>query len=1037
MRTSRTIPTSNNGTGGRCYRSVLWLLTVGLLVSTAQSTFAERFTFETKDQALFGLTAGEDGVSQVASKRLAIDVPLMSAGLDGIKEGRIERLPAGVPVETLQQGWDFALAECTKTRSFNRTFTLTLPPPADSLGRVSRSCAATVTPTRAQCESGGNITPNVTGTCCVGSGGSAPNNCPSVLFLPKTINTPIPIPPINVGTGIGPRPTEGTERDYDIGVIVEGSGSIEIGVEGYFELDGGSVDVEYSTEVSFTSNADEVALGELITFSLSHSPDAEGVQMTSRYPTVETGVNLYNKADLAIDAKFAMADFVNGSQLGGDERLWEFSSAAHPDADDDGRIRNPLLQVEVGLGSGDLIARTNADMALRGLLGGEIDPEEFRLPLRFDAAITAPPTLPFCEEVPRPDCVVQAPATTDLTEFTWQVPTLNTPAHDDFNGGVLDQFNPNSPPFPQSRNELLFDGSLYNSTLTGGRDALQSSLEALGTGRLSDLNLEDGILDTDFQVVAIDADGYMPLPVGANITLINPLRYLGRLLPFPLNQPLLTAEVNAVDADVLGYFSLDQQLTFTPNLRATITFDANVVIDFPEGVVPLRNEVIDGRRVVEFDVPKGAPTKFFVEQREGGVTATPAYSVRGNTFRNQLDLLVNAGVKGTIAEVEVGGLIGSLSPLKHIALLTLAPEFDEPIRIPGEDLFSLGGFGDDQVGTPLVIAEGAAVTIPEDGDGDGVIDLPIDTDGDGLFDLIERILGLNPIIPGGALHDTDGDGFANLAEQLLGTNPGDATDFPRLDNLLPGLAAAVLPGHRTSAPNRPVTAFATLINTGTEIAKSCGIAPSTPLASNFSFTPTDPATNQINGLRNQRVNIEPGAEATFIFEFVPLEALGENVDLIFDCANTAPAPIFENLNTFGLNSVGELAADIVAIARTISADGQMIIEEVGGSAAFVVATSNVGNSDVVTARVRASLDDLPVNLSLCESDPATAACLSDLNAETVLPIDAAGIPTFSVFATATAAIANDPARHRVVVEFLDAADRVVGSTSVSIATLIQ
>ena len=176
----------------------------------------------------------------------------------------------------------------------------------------------------------------------------------------------------------------------------------------------------------------------------------------------------------------------------------------------------------------------------------------------------------------------------------------------------------------------------------------------------------------------------------------------------------------------------------------------------------------------------------------------------------------------------------------------------------------------------------------------------------------------------------------------------------------------------------------------------------------------------IIGEKNERIDIAPGAHATFILEFKPNDVLTEDVQMLFDCANTPPAAIFDGLNTFGITSLQNLVADMVAIARTVTADGIVSIPGVGESAAFAVASSNIGIGDVITARVRSSFDDLALTLSLCETDPATAACVDAPNQEVVVEVDANGIPTFSVFVTANRSIENNPAAHRVVVEFLDA-----------------
>ena len=76
----------------------------------------------------------------------------------------------------------------------------------------------------------------------------------------------------------------------------------------------------------------------------------------------------------------------------------------------------------------------------------------------------------------------------------------------------------------------------------------------------------------------------------------------------------------------------------------------------------------------------------------------------------------------------------------------------------------------------------------------------------------------------------------------------------------------------------------------------------------------------------------------------------------------------------------------------------------------------------------------PLQLALCQTDPFTAQCTSPAGPAVNVVITANGIPTFSVFAQATAAIPFDPANSRIFVRFKDTGGATRGSTSVAVRT---
>jgi len=78
---------------------------------------------------------------------------------------------------------------------------------------------------------------------------------------------------------------------------------------------------------------------------------------------------------------------------------------------------------------------------------------------------------------------------------------------------------------------------------------------------------------------------------------------------------------------------------------------------------------------------------------------------------------------------------------------------------------------------------------------------------------------------------------------------------------------------------------------------------------------------------------------------------------------------------------------------------------------------------------------LPIALSVCQTDPVTSVCVNPSvpGAQAVsLDIAEGESPTFAVFASATEAIALDPANSRVFLRFRDELGVVRGVSSVAV-----
>jgi hypothetical protein len=158
------------------------------------------------------------------------------------------------------------------------------------------------------------------------------------------------------------------------------------------------------------------------------------------------------------------------------------------------------------------------------------------------------------------------------------------------------------------------------------------------------------------------------------------------------------------------------------------------------------------------------------------------------------------------------------------------------------------------------------------------------------------------------------------------------------------------------------------------------------------------------------------------------------VEFSFDCENTDPAPINVGLNTLLLSASNTPVPDIVALAATLSNDGIVNIAGTNGTGAFAVATVNVGASGSITASADTGTATLPVNISLCETNPATGQCISGITSNVTTQINANATPTFGIFIQGNGNVPFDPAKNRIFMRFKDGGGVTRGSTSVAVRT---
>jgi virginiamycin B lyase len=249
------------------------------------------------------------------------------------------------------------------------------------------------------------------------------------------------------------------------------------------------------------------------------------------------------------------------------------------------------------------------------------------------------------------------------------------------------------------------------------------------------------------------------------------------------------------------------------------------------------------------------------------------------------------------------------------------------------------------------------------------------------------------------------------------------------------LFAAVLPQSRSvMVGGTAATAFATILNAGPGKATTCTIAPATTVPASFAFQTTDPSTNALVGTANTPVDIPQGMGQTFVIAFTPNAAFPPtNVIFTFGCANAAPAPVVVGVNALNLSASTSPVPDIVALAAS-SDPGYVDIPGAMGTGDFVVATTNVGSTAQITVSADTGSANVPVTLTLCQSDPSTSKCLATPAPNVTTTIAANATSTFGIFVAGSAVVPNLPAINRVFVRFTDAGGVLRGETSVAVMT---
>lgn len=247
------------------------------------------------------------------------------------------------------------------------------------------------------------------------------------------------------------------------------------------------------------------------------------------------------------------------------------------------------------------------------------------------------------------------------------------------------------------------------------------------------------------------------------------------------------------------------------------------------------------------------------------------------------------------------------------------------------------------------------------------------------------------------------------------------------------LVAAVLPGARSVTTSTAATVFATIINSDSVAHTGCKITDPGALVG-LHYQTTDGATNALTGTADTPATIAANAAQTFVLSMS--SATGRQLSsyaLSYQCDGTAAADSVVGVNTIDLLFSTTAIADIVALGATPTQDGILTVPQ-GGSAAFAVASVNVGVADTIRVTADTGSASLPLTLSVCQTDPSTGLCNNPPTSSVTLAIAPNATPTFTVFATASGAIPFAPATARIFLRFFDSSNRTHGSTSVAVKT---
>jgi predicted outer membrane repeat protein len=292
-------------------------------------------------------------------------------------------------------------------------------------------------------------------------------------------------------------------------------------------------------------------------------------------------------------------------------------------------------------------------------------------------------------------------------------------------------------------------------------------------------------------------------------------------------------------------------------------------------------------------------------------------------------------------------------------------------------------------------------------------------------------------LAGSPLIDAVGGGSCPATDQRGGARPvGAACDIGAVEYgavALPSatvLVNSVLPTSRSVPVAATATIFNTVINAGATTAYGLTLSINPAPAGTFVYQQTDCATNAIIGLPNPSLDLAPGGVLCYVLSFTPSAVFAAtHVHIRAQASNAPSTNLLTGINTWLLRATSVPGPDIIALTTTT--DFHQVA--CSGINAFAVALSNVGvaaTSDI-TVLANTGSATLPLSISISETNPGTGAIIGD---HILQSVGAGANRTVAVFVTFNGCVNFDPAANRIFIEFRDASNNVVGSTSTAVST---
>lgn len=243
------------------------------------------------------------------------------------------------------------------------------------------------------------------------------------------------------------------------------------------------------------------------------------------------------------------------------------------------------------------------------------------------------------------------------------------------------------------------------------------------------------------------------------------------------------------------------------------------------------------------------------------------------------------------------------------------------------------------------------------------------------------------------------------------------------------LVNSVLPTSRSVPVGNTATIFNTIVNAGSTTATNVIVAINPAPAGAFVYQETNCATNAVLGSPNPSLSIPVGGVACYVLSFTPSAPfVATSVHIQAQASNALGSNLLSGINTWLLRGTAVAEPDIIALTTTT--DFHQVA--CSGLNAFAVALSNVGvaaTGDIIVSANTGSAS-LPLSVTIQETNPGTG----DIGDNILQSVGAGENRTVAVFVAFNGCISFDPAANRIFIEFRDASNNVVGSTSTAIST---